>query len=268
MKKYADLDIRMKGYEYITRTHLMRRTPVIIRIDGKTFHTFTRDFERPFDEVFMEAMQDTMRYLCENIQGCVLGYTQSDEITLVLVDYQTLNTSAWFDYNIQKVTSVAASMATMWFNQAFSARVDCFIYDPKKGIMELSSEEYHHATAMTSVYHEAVQRGACFDARAFNIPKEEVTNCILWRQNDATRNSILSVGQAYFTHSELHGKSCKEIQNMLLTQKDVNWNDYPDECKRGTCCIKKEDGWIVDKHIPIFKGDGREYIESKINFPD
>lgn len=267
MKKYADLDIRMKGYEYITRTHLMRRTPVIIRIDGKTFHTFTKDFERPFDEVFMEAMQDTMRYLCENIQGCVLGYTQSDEITLVLVDYQTLNTSAWFDYNIQKVTSVAASMATMRFNQAFAKIANNFSKRLTTG-EDLTLEEYARVSTMSWIYNDAVERGACFDARAFNIPKEEVTNCILWRQNDATRNSILSVGQAYFTHSQLHGKSCKEIQNMLLTQKDVNWNDYPDECKRGTCCVKTYVGWIVDRHIPIFKGDGREYIESRINFPD
>lgn len=98
-----DLGDRMKKYEYVTRTYLMRRTPVIIRVDGKAFHTFTRGFARPFDEVFSRSMQVTMQYLCENIQGCVLGYTQSDEITLVLIDYKELDSQVWFDYNNPEV---------------------------------------------------------------------------------------------------------------------------------------------------------------------
>lgn len=115
-----DLGTRMKTfYEGIPKTRLMRRCPVAIRIDGKAFHTFTRGFNKPFDEVLIEAMQETMRYLCENIQGCVLGYTQSDEITLILVDYKKLNSSAWFDYEVQKMCSIAASMATMAFNNFF-----------------------------------------------------------------------------------------------------------------------------------------------------
>lgn len=115
-----DLGTRMKTfYEGIPKTRLMRRCPVAIRIDGKAFHTFTRGFNKPFDAVLIEAMQETMRYLCENIQGCVLGYTQSDEITLILVDYKKLNSSAWFDYEVQKMCSIAASMATMAFNNFF-----------------------------------------------------------------------------------------------------------------------------------------------------
>ena len=115
-----DLGTRMKTfYEEIPKTKLMRRCPVAIRIDGKAFHTFTRGFNKPFDEVLIESMQETMKYLCENIQGCVLGYTQSDEITLILVDYKKLNSSAWFDYEVQKMCSIAASMATMAFNRFF-----------------------------------------------------------------------------------------------------------------------------------------------------
>ena len=122
MKKYSEFDKRMKKYEYVTRTYLTTRTPAILRVDGRAFHTLTRGFKRPFDEILAGAMQDTMKYLCENIQGCVLGYTQSDEITLVLVDYKTLETSAWFDYNIQKCVSVSASMATLAFNKFFKER--------------------------------------------------------------------------------------------------------------------------------------------------
>lgn len=118
---------RMKRYESVPKNFLVRRVPVVIRVDGKAFHTFTRGMKKPFDSILMNTMKDTMKYLCENIQGCVLGYTQSDEITLVLTDYATITTDAWFGYNVQKLTSIAASMATMAFNSAFKENVECAI---------------------------------------------------------------------------------------------------------------------------------------------
>lgn len=270
-----DLGNRMKTfYEQISKIKLMRRTPVIIRIDGKAFHTFTRGFKRPFDDVLIKTMQETTKYLCENIQGCVLGYCQSDEISLVLVDYQRFETSAWFDYEIQKMCSISASMATMAFNKIFSDMVG------KLHIQGILEKEY------SCILYKAAQRGAMFDARVFNIPKEEVTNCIYWRQLDASRNSIQMVGQANFSHKELQNKSCNDIQDMLMMQKGINWNDFPIYQKRGSCVVRNrivlesngltekcmlrdskqgENNWIIDKNIPIFKGEGREYIEQLIN---
>lgn len=274
MAKYSELDKRMKGYyEEIPKAKLMRRTPVIIRLDGKAFHTFTRGFQKPFDDILISSMQDTMKYLCENIQGCVLGYTQSDEITLVLVDYKKLNSSAWFDYEVQKMCSISASMATMAFNKFFKIKVNNYT--------EYYYEAWNHndeEDKYINTINNALDRGAMFDSRVFNIPKEEVTNCLFWRQDDASKNSIQMVGQANFSHKELQGKSCNDIQNMLLTEKNINWNDLPTYKKRGSCCIKENyelcvDGvlttrsrWVIDNDIPIFKGDGREYIERLINF--
>ena len=271
-----DLGKRMKEYyEGIPKTKLMRRTPVMIRIDGKSFHTFTKGFKRPFDDILIKTMQDTTKYLCENIQGCVLGYTQSDEITLVLVDYKKLNSAAWFDYEVQKMCSIAASMATMAFNKTFSKNVCKFVDETYKN--QTHEEERIYCGTLL----KAMEKGAMFDARVFNIPKEEVTNGIYWRQLDASRNSVQMVGQAYFSHKELQNKSCSNIQDMLMEQKGINWNDFPTYQKRGTCIIKEEyqsdevdikDGvcirthWIIDKDIPIFKGEGREYIEKLINF--
>ena len=120
MNKKDILSDRMKTYENVNRTYLTRRTPVIIRLDMRAGHTFTKGFQKPFDEIFMKSMRETMKYLCENIQGCKLGYTQSDEISLLLVDYDDINTAAWFDYNILKIVSVSASMATLAFNKAFN----------------------------------------------------------------------------------------------------------------------------------------------------
>lgn len=253
-----DLGTRMKTYyENIPKTKLMRRTPVAIRIDGKAFHTFTKGFDKPFDRVLMTTMQETTKYLCENIQGCVFGYTQSDEITLILIDYKKLNSSAWFDYEVQKMCSIAVSMATMTFNKIFQKYANRYIsriaYYTNNFNMDISDR--------TDVYRIAQEKGAVFDARCFNIPKEEVTNLIYWRQLDATRNSIQMVGQANFSHKELQNKSCNDIQNMLLTEKDINWNNYPNSCKRGTAVIKKDKGWEIDNFMPILKGENRQYVD-------
>ena len=270
-----NLGVRMKEfYEQIPKTKLMRRTPVAIRIDGKAFHTFTRGFRKPFDYILIKTMQETTKYLCENIQNCIFGFTQSDEITLILVDYKELDTSAWFDYEVQKLCSVSASMATMAFNKFFYNMV----------MEETAGGEFTEGIA--GIHLNAAEKGAMFDARCFNIPKEEVTNLIYWRQLDATRNSIQMVGQANFSHKELQNKSCNDIQDMLHEQKGINWNDYPTVCKRGTACIKNrkiieyldefkvtaklidstktENSWIIDTEMPILKGENRAYVDDLV----
>lgn len=269
------LGTRMKTYyEEVPKFRLYRRTPVAIRIDGKAFHTFTRGFKKPFDEILIKSMQQTMLYLCENIQGCVLGYTQSDEITLILQDYKTLTTSAWFDYEIQKICSISASMATMAFNKFFEQNV----YD-ENPLGSVNSENCE----LINTYINAIKKGAMFDARCFNIPKEEVTNLIFWRQLDAARNSVQMVGQAYFSHKELQNKSCSDIQDMLMEKYNINWNDFPTTQKRGSCAVRMtiqnpnvdpkdgaypRDVWCIDNEIPQFKGEGRDYIEKRINFEE
>lgn len=262
MSKYDSLGDRMKKYEYVSRTYLTRKIPVIIRLDGKAFHSFTRGMRKPFDRLLMTTMQETMKYLCDNIQGCVFGYTQSDEITLVLTDYAKIDTDAWFGYNIQKMASVSASMATLAFNKIFE---ECVEEYRNLGVFE-SDEEYNRYCKKVGT--------ALFDSRVFSLPVSEVCNCLIWRQQDATRNSIEAVGQANFSHKELHRKSCNEIQEMLFTQRGINWNDFSTDCKRGSCCykvpveIKKNDDgepvirnkFIIDTGIPIFTKD-RDFVE-------
>lgn len=275
-KKYDSLGDRMKGYENIARNYLTRRIPTIIRVDGKAFHTFTRGMEKPFDRILMTTMQNTMKYLCENIQGCVFGYTQSDEITLVLMDYATITTDAWFGYNIQKMCSVSASMATLAFSNAYTAE-----------LWKNFPESMRSSDNGTNKYIEtlvAKMGTAMFDARVFSIPKDEVCNCLIWRQQDATRNSIEAVGQANFSQKELHGKSCNSIQDMLWKEHGINWNDFPVDCKRGSACYKTKvketapllndkgdtemvevvrNRWVIDREPPIFSQE-REYVEKWI----
>ena len=252
------LGTRMKEfYEAIPKNKLMRRTPVAIRIDGKAFHTFTRGFKKPFDTLLMESMQETMKYLCENIQGCVFGYTQSDEITLILIDYQTFDTAAWFDYEVQKIASVSASMATLAFNRIFCNKINDYL--EKADLRDKDEDKYSDCII------NSLNKGAMFDSRVFNIPKEEVCNLVYWRQQDATRNSIQMVGRAYFSHKELNKKSCDDIQDMLFKTYNINWNDFPIACKRGSACIKDENGkWFVDLNMPILKNEDRQYVDSLI----
>lgn len=258
-----ELGTRMKTfYEQVPKTRLMRRIPVALRIDGKAFHTFTRGFQKPFDAILITAMQNTMKYLCENIQGCVFGFTQSDEITLILIDYQKLDSSAWFDYEVQKMCSISASMATMVFNKYFSEMVMQLEGDVAQeyetdGDTEWVTEMEKYLKA----YRRSCEKGAMFDSRCFNIPKEEVCNLVYWRQLDATRNSIQMVGQANFSHKELQGCSCSVIQDMLYEQKGINWNDFPTHWKRGTAWTRAGG---VDFEMPILKGDGRKYVNDVI----
>lgn len=278
-----NIGTRMKGYEQVAKYGLIHRMPVAIRVDGRAFHTFTRKMQKPFDDVLIKSMQDTMKYLCENIQGCVLGYCQSDEITLILVDYKELNTSAWFDNEVQKICSVSASMATMEFNKAFEKNSKLWIVRnvPRGPVISNGKDAYY---ILKDRYKQAVNKGAMFDSRCFNIPKEEVTNLIYWRQLDAIRNSIQSVGQANFSHSELQGKTCDIIKQMLLSEKNINWDNLPTTYRRGSCCVRnlhhtpfqnklittiKDNNlplkaWIIDNEIPIFKNKGRQYIEQLV----
>jgi tRNA(His) guanylyltransferase len=226
----------MKGqYESRTRFMLPRRTYTIIRVDGKAFHSFTRGLARPFDGAFAECMDQVALWLCTESQGAAFAYVQSDEVSVLLTDFATPTTDAWFDGNLQKICSVSASIATAAFNEA----------------------------ARLALRHKGP---AFFDARVFVIPDPvEVENYFIWRQKDAERNSLSSVCQKHFSHKELHHKGTKE-QHDMLHGIGVNWNDYGAYWKRGRCAVYDADagGWFVDADIPIFTQE-RDYLTTKVS---
>lgn len=282
-RKLTEFDKRMQNYKYTSDQSLMRRTSVIIHIDGMHFHTFTKGLDKPFDEILVRSMQNTAKYLCENIQGCALAYTQSDEINLLLIDYQGLDSQAWFDNRIQKLTSAAASLATLEFNRRFTERVRIMRTMVLHENHPDNSNEKTHETVKYLKKFGATKKGATFAACAFNLPQDEVTNFFYRRQQDAIRNSIQMVGQANFSHTELQHKSCEDIKQMLRDKSEATggtikpWEDYPMFLQRGTCIIKNEEVldqddpeiykrfyWDVDENIPIFKGDGRNYINKLV----
>jgi tRNA(His) guanylyltransferase len=220
------------NYENRTRFSLPRRSYTIIRIDGKAFHTYTKGLERPFDQGLIEDMNETAAYLCKNIMGAKLAYVQSDEISIVITDFEDISTQAWFDNNLQKMCSVAASMATAKFNQLRMLR---------------STWEGYDIEAMLDFDDIQNFKLAMFDARVFQIPQKfEVLNYLIYRMNDAVRNSIASVAQSLYSPKELNGKNSNEQQEMVF-QKGINWNDYDFRKKRG--------GVITKVQVEITQGD-------------
>ena len=246
---------RMKDYENVSRIYLPRRLPVIIRVDGRAFHTFTKGFQKPFDEVLARAMRETAATLCKEISGAKLAYTQSDEISVLVTNHDTIDTQPWFDNNLQKLVSLAASIATRGFDNAFQGAVS----------------EYNESFDQFNTYVRALHK-ATFDARAFVIPEDEVCNYFIWRQQDATRNSIQMVAQSLYSHKELQNKNCDTLQEMIF-QKGINWDHYEPWKKRGICIKKSNmtlitDGkallrgtWEPDFNTPVFTQD-RAYINN------
>ena len=267
-----NLGDRMKSYENITRTYLPGRMPIIVRIDGKAFHTFTKGFKKPFDDILMRAMEETAAVLCRDIEGVKVAYTQSDEISLLITNNDTWETQPWFGNNLQKMASVAASIATLAFNRAFWHEVNMLNND------YLNTEN----TERLKAYCRAIEKGATFDARVFVLPADEVCNYFIWRQQDAIRNSIQSMGQAHFSHKELMNKNCENIKQMLV-EKNLKWESIPISYQRGICVVKKptkvktqidmkamtymemtRNRWTVDSNIPLFWED-RKYIDCLFN---
>lgn len=236
----TSLGDRMKRYESAARTVLPGRMPVILRADGKAFHNYTRDCARPWDEKLIAAMNAVAIRLCEEIQGAVLGYVQSDEISILMHCYKRHDSAAWFENQVQKIVSVAASIA---------------------------------GATMTA---ESVQvfgdtRLAYFDARAFVVPESEVCNYFLWRQQDASRNSVQMLAQSMFSPREMHGKNCAVLQEMVYQKSGQNWNDIPTHLRRGRCVVRRtwqysdatRSAWVVDNEPPMFNVE-RAYVEQHL----
>jgi len=217
-----DIGDRMKAnYEARAQFRLTRRTPVIIRVDGRAFHTFTRGFTHPFDVRIMGGIKSAMQALVKEAQGCKVAYRQSDEISLFLTDWDTLQTESWFDYNLAKLTSISASIATRVFNSYLQEYTDV-----------------------------PLGKQAEFDARAFNIPLEEVANYFLWRAKDWYRNSVTMYAQSVFSHTELHGKSCGDMHEMLHSV-GKNWTtDLTLAERNGTFMYRGDLGWVICDGVP------------------
>lgn len=216
---------RMKDYyESAYNIKLIRRMPVIVRLDGRAFHAFTRNCAKPFDSKLSANMVDTAYSLCSEMQGAKCAYIQSDEISILLTDFDTLTTQPWFSNNLQKIVSVSAGMASAHFSKLYESF-------------------------------------AVFDSRAFNIPKEEVCNYFVWRQKDWIRNSVQMLAQSHFSHKQLQNKGQSDMHDMLHSIS-INWADIEPRWRNGVIVYRdpsEENGWHQTDSVILTQD--RNFIE-------
>lgn len=242
MSSKDNLGDRMKSFEQCFRTFIPTGMPIVLRLDGKSFHSYTKGCKRPIDENLVNCMNETVKYLCANLQGAQLGYVQSDEISILINNYTSLESQPVFGNSLNKILSISAGMASAFF------------------------------TMNSASIFNGVPKLAVFDSRLFVLPKEEVNNSFLWRQQDCTRNSIQMLARSLYSHKELHNKNTSDLQELCF-QKGINWNDLPTYQKRGRCIVKSKvtkeckdrktgemvlaerSEWKIDNEIPIFSKD-------------
>jgi tRNA(His) guanylyltransferase len=261
VKPKADtLGDRMKKYENITRFSLPPRTYTILRVDGRAFHTWTRGLNRPYDTQLIDCINEAAIVLCEQISGSLFAFAQSDEISVLAVDFKDIKSQSWFDGNIQKWVSVGASIATAAFNERVS---------------------YYNSDRNTTTLGSKKRPTATFDARVYTIPDfVEVENYFVWRQQDAERNSVTMLAQNYASHKQLHGKN-RAAQHEIIHKAGDNWAKHPTRFKHGAMIRKKcgalelstgqrvrleSSNWFVDDETPIFTRK-RDYLRELIPVP-
>jgi tRNA(His) guanylyltransferase len=245
----GNLGDRMKRHEAASQLSLTPKIPLIVRVDGRAFHALTRYCKEPFDAQLIECIAQTAVVLCQKIDGAQLAYVQSDEISVLAVDYATLDSEPWFGGNVQKIVSVAASVATVAFNR----------WVQENGV---------HLPGW-----------AMFDARVFVLPRDEVVHYFIWRQQDWIRNSLNMLARSHFSQQEVHRLTRSQLHDKLFTEKGVNWAHLPTHLKNGTCVykvphvVKASTGgetdviraaWTIDRETPVFTRD-RAYIERHVN---
>lgn len=220
---------RMKFYEKSFDLTLPPRMPILVRLDGMTFHTLTRKLDKPFDKNFMNLMVSTTLYLCTEVPSTVLAYSQSDEISLLLIYYRSLESEPWFGNRVNKIISYTSAKASSFFNR----------------------------NLQTNQFKEW-----CFDSRVWVMPEDDVSNYFVWRWKDWSRNSLSMVSRSFFSHKELINKK-KSSMHEMLHNIGVNWaTDYTEQEKNGTIVEKEETGWLA-RPAPSFLEEWKEVVKSK-----
>ena len=262
------LSEKMKRFESENITKLKPKTPVIIRLDGRAFYTFTKGLTKPFDEDLSYLMQCTALGLASEIQNTKFIYSQSDEISMLLTDWDNPNTDTWYGYRLQKLISVSASMATVKFNQALMKIIDKYANKMSKLDVILNTDRPYIVDNIPlnkdelkwAIWYKK-QFQAVFDSRAFNIPKEEVSNYFLYRYRDAKRNSIQALARSCFSHKQLEYKNISDMIQMVKEKTDIDYNKLPSLQKVGFAVYKnEEENWIIDTEVPDIY-ENRDYIE-------
>ena len=268
--QFKNLEDKCLYYRSLTDYKLMPNSYVMVCIDGRSFsHLIKNKFQKPFDDSFIEMMNETAKYVCENVQGCKFAYTQSDEVTFVLTDFDTPTTDAFFNYRLCKMQSIIASLATAKFNQLMlSYHLERYSY---KHLLEDNDDTlYSLNDAIQFIDNAQLYQ---FDCRCWTVPTlNDAFAYLLWRQIDCVRNSKQQTAQTFLTHKELMNKNTDAQIQLLLETKNIDWNTFPDSYKYGRFIYKKNVlmsnietnevyhryKWLIHTAFPLMDEYGRE----------
>lgn len=264
--KFKNLEDKCLYYRSLTDYKLLPNSYVIVTMDGRSFsHLIKNKFQKPFDDNFIRMMNETAQYVCKNVQGAKFAYVQSDEISIVLTDFDTPTTETFFNNRLCKLQSIIASLTTSKFNQLMTAYKLDKMVDEYGNSPKLSGNEVARLIKNMQEYQ--------FDCKCWNVPSlNDVYAWFLYRQIDCIKNSKQQTAQAYFPHTELQNKNTDEQIALLLEKKGVDWNLFGTEKKYGRF-IWKEDveltnditkeayirrDWVVHPAFPLMSDDGRK----------
>lgn len=260
-------EITKSYYEDISYVFLKRNLPAVIVVSGDGYRKFVKNFQKPYDPLFMKTMQSTLKYLCDSVPGCVFGYTEGFEFVLLLTPPSGIEETSWFTYDVQKIASLTASLATMKFNKLFEKNAKSYV---------MAGNNFDQTKKLTAMqgYVNAIDTGALFTAGCFNLPAHDIFRYLEAKQKSALNQAIGDMGETYFSAQELAGKTASEVQKMAFENRGINFEDYPNEFKRGSACLKMSaengisDGlpqnasiWKIDREMPLLCEDTRSYIE-------
>lgn len=271
--EYRKEEITKSYYENTSFNFLKRNMPAVICISGEDYRKFTEKFQKPYDSIFLSSMQNTLAYLCEQVPGCIIGYTKEFDMTIIFDSPSNIETPSWYNYDTNKITTLTASMATLKFNKTFEKNAKSYVMSGN------NFDETRKFTAMQG-YVSAIESGALFTSKCFNIQTDQIAEYLFLQQKQTIDNAVQDMGLLYFKENELADKSSSDIQFMVFDKANVNFDSYPSEFKRGVACVKntyrdgelisplKEAGaWVIDKHMPLLKPGNRAYIEDVLNTP-
>ena len=257
-------------YESDSFDFLKRNMPIIIQIRLENYEKFIEKFLKPFDRLYVDSIQETLKHLCENISDCVFGYATEYSYTIVVCPSQNDEHIIGYNYDIQRMSTLAASMATLQFNRIFEKKAKTYVMNGT------NFDKTFKLNAM-QVYVSSIEKGAAFSARCFNISKEGIYEYLHQQQKSCIENGIYEMGKTYLTESELEENSSGRVQFMVYEKEKINFDNYPTDYKRGTACYRKkadfeeseasgqEQIWFIDKNMPMLKKENEEFIEQFIS---
>lgn len=264
---YKKEEITKSYFENASFSFLKRNMPMVIAVSGENYLEFIKDFQKPYDSIFILAMQNTLKHLCDAVPGCIFGYTEDFDLILVITPPENIENSSWFNYDTQKIVSLASSMTAMEFNKTFEKSAKSYV------LAGNNFDETKKINAMQG-YVNAIDKGAIFSAKCFNLMADELYKYIYAKQKESINTAIKEMGRSYFKEEDLANKSSSDIQFMVFDKAGINFDDYPASFKHGSACIRNyKNGdslfselnpigaWVIDNKMPMMREVNRNYID-------